>query len=202
MLIIGITGGSGAGKTSALRALARLGALIIDCDEVYHGLLATSDAMKAELDVRFPGVIVGGALDRKRLGEIVFGDPAALGDLNVITHKYVSAEVDRRLRDWEQGGGALAAVDAILLIESGLAARCGITVGIMAPAPLRVSRIVARDGVSPEYAKKRIAAQKPDAFFIENCDYMLEGAHNTPEEFEDKCEIFFKEIIGGRENAG
>ncbi|MEI3161205.1 MAG: L-threonylcarbamoyladenylate synthase [Oscillospiraceae bacterium] len=93
MHIVGITGGTGCGKTTALMELERQGALVIDCDAVYHELLASNTAMLAEINARFPGTIENGTLQRKRLGAVVFADAAALDDLNAITHRYVRAEV-------------------------------------------------------------------------------------------------------------
>ena len=95
MHIVGITGGTGCGKTTALMELERQGALVIDCDAVYHELLASNTAMLAEINARFPGTIENGTLQRKRLGAVVFADAAALDDLNAITHRYVRAEVQR-----------------------------------------------------------------------------------------------------------
>lgn len=121
MHIVGITGGTGCGKTTALMELERRGALVIDCDAVYHELLASNTAMLAEINARFPGTIENGVLQRKKLGAVVFADAAALDDLNAITHRYVRAEVQSRLRAWARQGGTVAAIDAIALIESGLA---------------------------------------------------------------------------------
>ena len=106
MTIIGITGGTGAGKTTVLSVLADLGAGIIDCDAVYHRLLAEDAQMGEELRARFgPEVFgAGGALDRKALGRVVFDDPQALLDLNAITHRHVVAETERLLA---QAGDAL-----------------------------------------------------------------------------------------------
>ncbi len=201
MTIIGITGGTGGGKTSALRALQSLGALVIDCDALYHELLIESAEMIGEIHTRFDGVVINGALDRKALGQIVFSDSAALDELNSITHKFVKAEVNRRLTEWEDGGGTLAAVDAIALLESGLGEMCDIIVGVTAPFDIRVGRIMERDGLSEAYAKLRIQAQKPDSYFEENCDYVLVSDCATVDEFEEKCVTFFTKILGGTANA-
>lgn len=202
MTIIGITGPSGGGKTSALHALEALGALIIDCDAVYHELLEAGNApLLAEIGSAFDGVVTGGALDRKRLGKIVFSDAAELERLNVITHKYISIEVDRRLAAFGDKGGAIAAIDAIALIESGLAERCELVIGVTAPEEVRLRRIMARDNISEDYARMRVGAQKPVLFFYENCDYVLISDCETVEEFEGKCKVFFKELIGGKTNA-
>ena len=196
MFIIGITGGSGSGKTSALRALESLGALALDCDAIYHELLANDTELKSELGDRFDGVLHDETIDRKRLGEIVFNDPSALLDLNAITHKYVSKEIAERLAEWESRGGKVAAIDAIALIESGRAERCDVTVGVTAPRELRISRIMARDGITRDEAEMRINAQKPDSFFKDNCNYLLEGIYDSPEEFEGVCKVFFEKLIG------
>ena len=201
MFTIGITGGTGSGKTSALRALNKLGALVIDCDAVYHEQLAENAEIKSDLATRFDGVLQNGIIDRKRLGEIVFNDPVSLNDLNAITHRYIGAEIERRLSEWEAKGGAVAAIDAILLIESSRSKKCDVTVGVLAPAETRIARITSRDGITRDQAEARINAQKPDSFFRENCDHILENTYKSPEEFENKCEDFFAQLIGGHINA-
>ena len=103
---IGITGPTGAGKTTALQALAELDAHIIDADAVYHALLESSATLRAELTARFgPSILDGeGRVNRKALGGVVFGDPAALADLNAITHRFILAEIDRPPGRRSRGG--------------------------------------------------------------------------------------------------
>ncbi len=193
LTLIGLTGPSGAGKTSALREIARQGGLVLDCDEVYHELLERDTELLAELNDAFPGTVTDGRLDRGKLGRIVFSDPAALSTLNASTHRYISAEIERRLRAWAMAGGTLAAADAIELISSGLAARCTATVAVLAGKETRIRRIMARDGISREDAARRVNAQREDAYFIENCDYSL---YNDGEQtdFTERIKKLLKEI--------
>jgi dephospho-CoA kinase len=198
MLIIGITGGTGAGKTSALRALRNLGALTLDCDGIYHEMLASNADMKAELEARFNGVLIDGEINRDKLSGIVFNDSAALRKLNEITHKYVSDEVNRRISEWEMQGGNTVAIDAIALIESGQGKKCDIIVGVAAPVDARVTRIMERDSISREQALLRLNAQQPNEFYIANCDFILENTYDTSTEFETECTQFFRELLSNQ----
>lgn len=194
LTILGITGGTGSGKTTALRTLEELGALIIDCDAVYHELLIENKEMLSAIDSAFPGVVTGGVLDRKALGAVVFSDTEALSRLNSITHSYVGLEIDRLLENWAMAGGRLAAIDAIELFGGNLAERCKATFAVLADRDKRVERIMARDSISREYAALRVDAQKPDSYFEEKCDYILKN-NSTEEEFREKCRSKFLEVI-------
>jgi L-threonylcarbamoyladenylate synthase len=196
LFLIGLTGPSGAGKTTALEVLSKMGALVLDADEVYHKLTGESAALRDELCARFGPVYSENILDRKKLGAIVFADVAALRDLNAISHRFVDEKINHALRDHALGGGELAAVDAVALLESGLAKRCSVTVGVLAPREERIRRIVKREGISEEYARLRIEAQKPDEYYKENCDVILCN-DGTQEAFRALCGRRFSELIGG-----
>ena len=197
MKIIGITGPTGAGKTTALRALADLGAEVLDADAVYHRLLAQSGDMRAALTARFGDILdQTGAIDRKKLGEIVFSDPAALEALNRITHQFVGEEIGRRISAAQAEGRPVVAIDAIALLESGLASRCDATVAVLAPAEVRVRRIMAREGISEGYARKRVAAQREDGFFRASCTHVLENTESdTPDAFVRRARALMENIV-------
>ena len=188
-MIIGITGGTGCGKTTLLNGIAALGGLVIDCDAVYHRLLQTDKAMLSAIESAFPCTVTDGVLDRKALGSIVFADPEALLRLNAITHAAVKNEVLRLL----EANPPLAAIDAIGLFEGGLASLCNVTVAVTAPEESRVQRLIARDGITEEYAKSRIAAQKSSEYFSKMCQYTLENS-GTEVQFQDKCLAFFRQL--------
>lgn len=194
MKIIGITGGTGCGKTTALNELERRGALLIDCDAVYHRMLDTDRPMLDEIEKYFPGAVVDGKLDRKALGAVVFTDEEALRDLNIITHRHINLEIRRILREHAMNGGTLAAIDAIELFSSGLAKRCTATVGVIAGRDVRISRIMRRDGISREYAMMRVNAQRPNEYFIQNCSRVLEN-NGSQEEFIERCRKTFEEVL-------
>ena len=184
-MIIGITGGTGCGKTTLLNLIAEGGGLILDCDAIYHELLISDKAMLAAIENRFPGVVENGALNRKKLGSLVFADENALLDLNRITHAAVKAEVLRRL----ENAPKLAAIDAIGLFESGLSELCDVTVAVTAPEETRVRRLMLRDGISEDYARSRIRAQHREDWFRERCDHVLSN-DGTLDAFATNCLAF------------
>ncbi len=186
-MILGITGGTGSGKTTLLDIIRQHGGLVLDCDQIYHDLLEQDGQLLAAICQRFPTAFENGKLNRKKLGAIVFEDNAALLELNAITHSAVRQEVQRRLKSWQ----GLAAIDAIALMESGLGALCDLTVTVTAPLEVRVSRLMARDGISEEYARRRITAQKNEEWFREKTSFVLEN-NGSLDSFQRKCLAFLE----------
>ena len=194
-MIIGITGGTGCGKTTLLNLIREQGGLVLDCDTIYHELLISDKKMLDAIDARFPEVVEDGSLNRKKLGAIVFSDKQALLDLNAITHRAVKREVLRQL----EAKPALAAIDAIGLFEGGLAELCDVTVAVTAPAEVRIHRLMARDGITEEYARSRIAAQHDEGWFRDRCTYALEN-DGTLDAFATKCLAFLDTMGIMKEN--
>lgn len=195
MKVIGITGPTGAGKTTALHVLRELGAEVIDADTVYHALLRENGGLKSALVSAFGERILNGVgeVDRKALAREAY--PNRLPELNAVTHPFVVEEVDRRIAAARQEGRSVA-IDAIALIESGLAQRCDAVVAVLAPRELRLRRIMARDGIDEEYARRRVLAQQGDDFFRDNSDHTLEnGVKDTEERFRERALELFRELL-------
>lgn len=196
MKIIGITGPTGAGKTTALKALRDLGAATADADEVYHALLESSEAMKGELTAAFGENILDerGKIDRRLLSRAVY--PDRLEELNAITHPYVVERMGELLTQAEREGKPAFAMDAIALLESGLARWCDETVAVLAPKELRLRRIMARDNIDEAYALRRVEAQKPEEYYRERCSCVLENRpEDTPEAFEERARDLFRTLL-------
>lgn len=193
VLVLGITGGTGAGKTTLLRALERHGALVLDCDAVYHEMLRSDAPLRADLTAAFGEVFApDGGLDRQKLGKIVFGDDAALARLDGIIFRHLPRALARRM---EASGARLIALDAIKLIESGLGTLCDVTVAVTAPEEVRVRRIMARDGISEDYARARVRAQRSEEDFRADCGAVFENNYPTPAQAALAAEEFVDTII-------
>jgi dephospho-CoA kinase len=164
--VVGLTGGIGTGKSTVARMLAARGAVVIDADAIVHELQAAGAPMLAELAAAFGAEILrpDGSLDRTRLGQRVFADPAARRRLGEITHPAVGREMLRRLEAARAAGSPLVVMDNPLLFE-GRGGRVGAadptpeTILVYAPAELQIARQIARDGVTRAYAEQRLAAQ-------------------------------------------
>lgn len=189
--VVGITGGTGCGKTTVLSVLQSMGFSTIDCDALYHKMLEEGGELIEKIGEAFPETVENGVLHRKKLGNIVFGDPAALDRLSKIT----DGAVDKRVQMVIEYAQGPVAVDAIRLFESGLATRCDTTIAVTAPPEVRAARLMAREGISEEYARKRIAAQQDDEYFARRCDLVLVNDFPTRAEFEAYCREKLRSLL-------
>ncbi len=175
--IIGLTGPSGAGKTTFCQITADLGIKSIDTDALYHSLLVPPSPCLDELKEEFGEKILDseGRLDRPRLAAIVFGEggESKLQKLNEITHKYVLGVSRSIIKDADKNGEKAIIVDAPALFESGFDKECDFTVCVLADKGARLGRIVCRDKITEDLAKLRIDAQKSDDFYSDNSDYTV-----------------------------
>lgn len=193
-IILGITGGTGAGKTSALQAVRELGGTVIECDRLYDRMLNENAAMRREINLAFPGVfnLDGTVLDRKALGRAVFISRSHMDRLNKIVYKYLLPDLEKRIAAVEEG---ICAVDGVTLLESGLDRLCDKTIAVTSPLELRVRRVIDRDNISEEYARLRISAQKSDEFYRSRCDYELSNVADTAEGFREEARLFFRRLV-------
>ena len=177
MVTIGLTGPSGAGKGAVSTIMNRYGIRVIDADKVYHDIISAPSQCLDELALNFGSGILApnGSLDRSALSAVVFADNGKdkLELLNSITHKYVVDDIRSRIYCTCSVMPTACVIDAPLLIEAGLVRDCLFTIAVLADKEIRASRIALRDKISEQRAMARINAQKPDEFYIENCDYVI-----------------------------
>ncbi|HPE95515.1 MAG TPA: dephospho-CoA kinase [Bacillota bacterium] len=172
--VIGICGGTGAGK-GVVSSIFRLhGAFVIDCDAIARNTVAVGTPALAEifgafgLDYRMHD----GSLDRKKLAERIFADEQAKQKLEHITHPRIVSEIEQQLA--EHSG--LVVIDAPLLFEAGVNDLCDCVISVIADEKTRIERIMSRDSISYELACERIKGQKSDDFLRRNSDYTI---HNS-----------------------
>ena len=200
MKIIGLTGGSGTGKTTALHAMTALGAYPIDCDALYHRLLAEDAALRQALVDRFGATVANpdGGIDRVALGAIVFGDEAARKDLSGVTGAFIKPAILAEIARAGAAGAPAVIIDAIGLIEGGYTALADRSIAITAPMEVRHARILRRDAfLTEETAWARLRSQKSDDFFREMCDYVLEngGTEESRPTFEAQVQALYRDIL-------
>lgn len=195
--IVGLTGGSGAGKTYVLNALRRRGAFTLDADELYHDLLNNNLLLKKELFQRFPSCITEAGIDRSILSQIVFNDDQALHDLNTITHKHILSTIRERFIQAGRDGFSIVVLDAPTLFESGFYLECHYLIAVIAPEHIRLQRIVDRDGISQEKALLRIRHQHSNDFFYQNCDFIVEN--DGFNQVEPQLDLIWN-TLGGNQN--
>jgi len=162
-----VFGGIGSGKSTFTDLLARRGAVVIEADRIGHEILRPEGAAFSEVSSRWPGAVVGGQIDRARLGEIVFADPAALEALEAITHPLIGDEIRRRA---ESAGSAPVVLELPLVVD--LVGQSWIWVLIDTPEEIRIARAVAR-GAAEDDVVARIRSQPTDVEYHERADWIV-----------------------------
>jgi len=159
----GLTGNIACGKSAVETLLRRHGVPVIDADVVARTVVEPGQPALAEIDAAFPGVVVNGALDRGRLGSIVFGDADARKRLEAITHPRIFAEMGRQLAALADANEPVAVVSAALMVESGSWRNYAALAVVTCPPDAQLQRLMARDGSTAEQAQERIDSQMPQA---------------------------------------
>ena len=163
MLLIGLTGSIGMGKSETARMFARLGLPVYDADAAVHKLYAAGGAAVAPIEAAFPGVSKDGAIDRAALSARVLNDRDAMKRLETIIHPLVGQAQMEFLLAAERDGAPMVVLDIPLLFETGGETRVDVTVVVSAPAETQRERVLARPGMTPEKFEAILAKQVPDA---------------------------------------
>lgn len=174
---VGMTGPTGAGKSTVAAALAEAGLPLIDADRLCRKAVEPGTPCLASLAEAFGvGILLpDGSLNRRELARRAFSSPESTRKLNSLVHPPVIAMTKERLRQWEREGKKAALIDAPLLFESGLDEICSLTVAVLAPEETRLLRIRERDGLTREEALRRMDAQPDDVYYRERADAVVEN---------------------------
>jgi dephospho-CoA kinase len=176
VILVGLTGGIGAGKSSVSELLARKGAVIIDADAITRELQQPGQPVLAAIVERFgEGVLLpDGSLDRAGLAAVVFADPDALQDLNGIVHPAVGVEISRRI-EVERGTDHVVVLDVPLLVETGRSGLAAVVV-VDAPVEVAIDRLVRFRGMEADDARARIARQASREQRLARADRVIDNA--------------------------
>jgi dephospho-CoA kinase len=174
MVVIGLTGSLGMGKSTALRFFAEAGVPVYDADEAVHRLYA-GEAV-APIEAAFPGTTGERGVDRAKLANAVLGDAAALARLEAIVHPLVRREEQRFVAAAESSGAKVAVLDIPLLFETGGDARVDAVVVVSAPAAIQRARAFERPGMTEEKFQALIAKQMPDVEKRRRADFIVDSS--------------------------
>jgi dephospho-CoA kinase len=193
MLKVGLTGSIAVGKTFVLGVLAELGCHVLDADQTAREVVATGTPGLQSVANAFGKDILhdDGTLDRSKLAAIVFADEQKRLQLDSILHPFIIAAQDKQMRQWQQQDpNAIAVVDAALMIESGGYRRFDKLIVVHCRPEVQLERLMARDGLSPEEAERRIAAQMPQEEKKKHADYLIDTSEGFEAARKQTADVF------------
>ncbi|MCU1371983.1 MAG: coaE [Ilumatobacteraceae bacterium] len=181
MLLIGLTGGIGSGKSTVSARLAEHGAVVIDADAIVHELQRPGEPVLAAMVERFGPAILksDGTLRRQAVADIVFNDAAALRDLGAIVHPAVALEIERRIAE-QVDGDRVVVLDVPLLVESGRDDMAG-TIVVDVDPEVAIARLVEHRGFSEADARARVARQASREERVAKADLVIDNAGTVAE---------------------
>lgn len=172
MIVIGLTGSIGMGKSTVAERFRQLGIPVCDADAIVHELY--EGAAVAPIEAAFPGTTSGGKVDRVKLGRAVLGDPHGLKRLESIVHPMVQAAERDFLRKAAEQGAPMAVLEIPLLFETGGDARVDVTVVVSAPPEVQRARVLERPGMTPAKLEAILARQMPDSEKRRRADFVVD----------------------------
>ena len=200
--VIGLTGQTGAGKSTVRELFKAKGTAVIDADAVSHDIVDYDLSCLTDIVEHFSCIVLNdkGKLNRKALGRIVFSDPKKLAVLNKIMFPYIVSAIKGKVTAYEHAGAQMIVIDGATLIESGCSKMCSVLISVTAEEETRLTRIIHRDGISKRDAVRRVSAQHPEEFYIEASDYVIKN-NGTPGDLEREAERVLDEIEGKAKSA-
>ena len=181
MIVLGLTGSIGMGKSTASAMFRQMGIPVYDSDSSVHVVLGKGGAAVGPIGAAFPGVVIDGAVDRQALGKRVFGDDAALKTLEAIVHPLVRQVQDNFLKRCAARRCPLVVLDIPLLFEVRLDIRCDAAIVVSAPAFIQAARVLARPGMTREKFDGILARQMPDANKRRRADFVVPSGRGKAE---------------------
>lgn len=199
VMVVGLTGQTGAGKTTVCKVFRENGFAVIDADKVARFVVEKGKPCLSELADMFGSDIIleNGELDRRKLGKIVFSDKSKLEILNSICYPYITAEILERIKKYADDDRKLILLDAPTLFESRADDFCEIIISVIAKPEKRLERIMERDNLSEEDARKRMESQHDEDFFIEHSEFIIKNnkditnLYNISREVSDKVKDYY-----------
>ena len=175
MITVGITGRSGRGKSTVTACFAARGVPVADADQISRQVLQPGSPVLAQLAARFGGDILSGegVLDRRLLADRAFATPEGKADLDAITHPAIVRRIEAARQAAQAAGSPLFVIDGAVLVGSVIDGIWDRLIVVTAPYEVSVARIVARDGIRPEMARRRLDAQLPEAALTARADIVL-----------------------------
>ncbi len=199
--VIGLTGQTGAGKSTVREILSKQGAAVIDADTVAHDISDNNLDCLVQITEKFSCLVLNdqGRLNRKALARMVFTDRKKLLALDKIIFPYIKKGIQREIAALEAEGRDVIVIDGATLIESGCDKYCWTVVSVVAEEKLRAERVVRRDHISKANAMSRIQSQYDDAYYTERSGFVIRN-NSTVQELEEKTLLFYKMILEGKKS--
>jgi dephospho-CoA kinase len=199
-LILGVTGNTASGKSLVAQLFREKGCALIDADKIAHGLYASNPSLVRQITLEFGEDVLhpDGSLNRKRLGQRVFGDPLALAALNRLVHPHLLIELREQILTTLKVMNNVV-VDAALIVEWGIQREFDHLVMVTSPAPQRLVRLMERDGLSRDEAEARIRSQMPEEEKRKSAEFVIEN-DGDEEGLRGKVDAVWADIVA-RQNS-
>lgn len=194
VLVVGITGQTGAGKSTVSKVFADNGFAVINADHISRIVVEKGTKCLDEISDMFGTGILNPdmTLNRRSLGDIVFADKAKLEMLNSIIYPYITSEILRRIKEYSDSGNMMILLDAPTLFESHSDDFCEIIISVIADDRIRAERIIGRDNLTQKQAENRMNSQHDAEFFISHSDYIIENNDSMENLFAVSAEVVDK----------